>query len=150
MTCSAGNSIQLQLRIEVRIIHIAWLISIRGLGHKRHLLAQGGVAGHAQNRVCGAVPGEINDLSPRSRPHRLAVKTIFPIRVLLRVAATAGLWPERGFLFCEVGRRGTLGDNRPLPIALEKILCLLIECSDVGSFTLLAAGWEEKPDNQKK
>lgn len=74
----------------MRVPHIGPFISIRGFSRKRHLLAQRSMAGHTEDRLLGAVLGEINDLAPRARPHRPAVEALLPVRVLLGVTAPAG------------------------------------------------------------
>src|SRR3989338_8804080 len=108
------------------------------------------MAGHAQTRPVRAGSSEIDNLSPGPRSHRPAVETLLPVRILPRMAAAAGLGPERGLFFRVVGWRGALEGNRPPPVFVEKSLCLLVKRSNGRGFLSLLARRKKKPGNKKR
>ena len=147
---STSDSLKLQLRVEMGIFLVGRFIPLRCLGEKSGLLAQRRMADHAQTRLVRAGLGEIDNLSPGSWPHRPAVEALLPVRILPRMAAAAGLGPERGLFFRVVGWRGALEGNRPPPIFVEKSLCLLVKRNNGSGFLSLLARRKKKPGNKKK
>ncbi len=73
MTGGAGDSLQLEWRIEVGILYVILSELSSRLSNEGHLLTQGGMTGHAEAPFLGATSIKVDDLAPGARPHSHAV-----------------------------------------------------------------------------
>jgi hypothetical protein len=73
MTGGAGDSPQLESRIEVGILFVIHFALSSCLSNKWHLLAQGGMTVHAEISLLLSTLGEVDDLPPGAWPHGHAV-----------------------------------------------------------------------------
>ncbi len=93
MTGGANDSPRLQFSVEASVFLVPCFTTRRIRNDAGRLFGKRCMAGQALERLFGVVSLQIDDLSPRSGAHRLAVQTFLPIRILLRVAAAACFWP---------------------------------------------------------
>jgi len=155
VTGCASDSLELQLGIKARVFRIGFLAVTGSWLNGRHLFAERTMAGHARNGLIRTGLFKIEDLPPRSRSHRLAVETLLPVGILLRVATAAGLGTERDLLLAESSRDWTLKGNGSLPKAAKEVLNREVHGRTCGRLEILdVRRWrkteEEKEEDEKK